>query len=137
MTRVNTEEELGKALEDDSMEIIIENPVLGKVVVKIKKAGKTKWLVAGGAIAVAIIAIVLMAPAVGTGPAAPVAESILLTTAGTTASAAVIILGLSTTIAAIKICLRSKSTKVLTKLRNDYIISDNKDGVIILKRKKK
>ena len=136
MTRVNTEEELGKALEDDSMEIYIENPVLGKVVIIIKKAGKTKWLVAVGAIAVTIFAIVSMLPAAGTGPAAPVTESILVMTAGATASAAVAILGLTVTIAAIIICLKSKSTKVLAKLRNEYIISDNRDGVIVLTKKK-
>ena len=136
MEKVYSEEELGKAIEDDSMEIIIENPILGKVVVKIKKAGKAKWVVAIGAIAVALTAVVLMAPAVGTGPAAPVAEACLAVTAGTTASAAVAILGLTATIAAIKICLRSKSTKVLTKLRNNYVISENKNGIVVLKMTK-
>lgn len=65
MARVNNEEELGKALENDEMYIEIENPVLGKIVVKIKNAGKTKWVVAVGAIAATIVAIVLMAPAAG------------------------------------------------------------------------
>ena len=68
MARVNNEEELGKALENDEMTIEIENPVLGKIVVKIKKAGKVKWVVAIGAIAATIIAVVLMAPALAAPP---------------------------------------------------------------------
>jgi hypothetical protein len=135
MARVNNEEELGKALENDEMTIIIENPVLGKIVIKIKKAGKVKWAVAIGAIAAAIVAIVLMAPALGTGPAAPPSEAILALSATATGGAAVSILGLAATIAAIKICLKSKSTKVLKKLRENYVIVSNNNGIIKLQRK--
>ena len=132
MARVNNEEELGKALENDEMSIEIENPVLGKIVVKIKNAGKTKWVVTVGAIAATITAIVLMAPAAGAGP---VPEGVLALSATTTGGAAVTILGLATTIAAIKICLKSKSTKVLKKLRENYIIASNNNGIIKLQRK--
>ena len=135
MTNVKTEEELRQALEDDSVEIVIENPVLGKIVIKIKKAEKVKWVIAVGAIAAAITAIVLMAPAVATGPAAPVTESMLALTATTTASAAVSILGMAATIAALKICLKSKSTNILTKLRDQYIVSENRNGIVVLKKK--
>jgi hypothetical protein len=135
MARVNNEEELGKALENDEMTIIIENPVLGKIVIKIKKAGKVKWAVAIGAIAAAIVAIVLMVPALGTGPAAPPSEAILALSATATGGAAVSILGLAATIAAIKICLKSKSTKVLKKLRENYVIVSNNNGIIKLQRK--
>lgn len=135
MARVNNEEELGKALENDEMTIEIENPVLGKIVVKIKKAGKVKWVVAIGAIAATIVAIVLMAPAAATGPAAPPSEAILALSATTTGAAAVSILGLAATIAAIRICLRSKNTKVLKKLREDYVIVSNNNGIIKLQRK--
>lgn len=132
MARVNNEEELGKALENDEMYIEIENPILGKIVVKIKNAGKTKWVVAVGAIAATIVAIVLMAPAAGGGP---VPEGVLALSATTTGGAAVTILGLAATIAAIKICLKSKSTKVLKKLRENYIIVSNNNGIIKLQRK--
>lgn len=131
MTRVNNEEELGKALENDEMTIEIENPVLGKIVVKIKKAGKVKWVVAIGAIAATIIAIVLMAPAL----TVPPSEAVLALSAATTGAAAVAILGLAATIAAIKICLKSKSTKVLKKLRENYVIVSNNNGIIKLQRK--
>ena len=136
MIKVKTEEELGKALEDDSVEIVIENPVLGKIVIKIKKAGNVKWVIAAGAIAVAVIAIVLMVPTLASGPAAPPAEGVLALVATTTASSAVAILGAAATIAAIKICLRSKSTKVLSKLRDQYDITENRNGIVVLKRKK-
>lgn len=132
MAKVNNEEELGKALENDEMTIEIENPVLGRIIVKIKKAGKVKWVVAIGAIAATIVAIVLMAPAAGTGP---VPEGALAISATTTGGAAVSILGLAATIAAIKICLKSKSTKVLKKLRENYVIVSNNNGIIKLQRK--
>lgn len=135
MAKVKNEEELGKALENDEMYIEIENPVLGKIVVKIKNAGKTKWVVAVGAIAATIVAIVLMAPAAGIGPAAPPSEAILALSATTTGGAAVAILGLAATIAVIRICLRSKSTKVLKKLRENYAIVSNNNGIIKLQRK--
>lgn len=131
MARVNNEEELGKALENDEMTIEIENPVLGKIVVKIKKAGKVKWVVAIGAIAATIIAVVLMAPAL----AAPPSEAVLALSAATTGAAAVSILGLAATIGAIRICLRSKNTEVLKKLRENYVIVSNNNGIIKLQRK--
>lgn len=135
MAIVNNEEELGKALENDELTIEIENPVLGRIVVKIKKAGKVKWVVAIGAIAATIIAIVLMVPILGTGPAAPPSEAVLALSAATTGAAAVAILGLAATIAAIKICLKSKNTVVLKKLRENYVIVSNNNGKIKLQRK--
>lgn len=137
MQKVNTEEELGKAIEDDSAEISIENPILGKVVFKIKKAGKTKWVIAVGAIAAVLTAVFMAVPTLATGPAALIPESIFAAMATTSGSAAVAILGLATTISAIKICLKSKNTKVLNKLRDNYDIVGNKDGVIILRKKRK
>ena len=72
-----------------------------------------------------------MAPAAGGGL---VPEGLLALSATTTGGTAVAILGLTTTIAAIKICLISKSTEVLKKLRENYIIVSNNNGIIKLKR---
>ena len=64
-----------------------------------------------------------------------VPEGVLALSATTTGGAAVTILGLAATIAAIKICLKSKSTKVLKKLRENYIMVSNNNGIIKLQRK--
>lgn len=129
--RVKNEEELIKALENDAMYIEIDNPLFGKIILKIKKAGKLKWVAVIAAITATIVSIKLMAPAAAGGP---VPEGIVALSATTTGGTAVAILGLSTTIALIKICMKSKSTKVLKKLRENYIIVSNNNGRIKLRR---
>lgn len=131
MQIVKNEKELVRALENDEMYIEIDNPLFGKIILKIKKAGKLKWVAVIGAITATIVSIKLMAPAAG-GGLAP--EGLLALSATTTGGTAVAILGLTTTIAAIKICLISKSLEVLKKLRENYIIVSNNNGRIKLQR---
>lgn len=138
MATVNNAKELGKALNRDENAIIIEGK-LGDLVIKIKAVGNVAWLVAGGAITVAIVAILAMptttvASAV-TGPVAGmglVAEGLALSAGG---AGAVGVLGVSATVAAISIGVGAKNKNVLTKLRNNYTLTQLNNKVI-LKRKR-
>lgn len=82
---------------------------LKKKVVRIKATGKVAWVVAFGAITVAVISALTVNPA---------GEAIAITTGG----AAVTVLGGVTATAAIVIAVSADSAKVLTSLRDNYTI---------------
>lgn len=131
MTTGNAQE-LGKALNRNENEIIVEGDLANKVV-KIKATGNVAWLVAGGAIAVAVIAVLTTPAATATtGPMGLIAESAVL---GTAAVGAVGVLGVSTTVAAVSIGVGATSKFVLNKLRKNYSITKINDSKIILRRK--
>lgn len=135
MRSVKDERELYDAVNDNEAEIIIENPKLGKIIIKIKHIGKAKWVLAVGAIAIPAMALYLMAPALASGPAALPAEGLIAATATGGASIAIAILGMSATIAAIKICFFSKGkTEILNKIRNGYDIIDANNQFVLKKK---
>ena len=119
---VENEKELGKALknDEDSIEISVD---LERKVLKIKATKWAAWIVAVGAITVAVVAI-LAAPATG-------GASSLVSVAA--APAAVSILGASTTIAAINIAVAAGGTKALNKLREYKIVKNNGKTILIKK----
>lgn len=116
------EKELGKAIKnnEDSIEISVD---LERKVLKIKSIGNVAWLVAFGAITVAVVAI-LAAPATG-------GTSSFVSAAA--APAAVSILGASTTIATINIAVAAGGTKALNKLREYKIVKNNGKTILIKK----
>jgi len=95
---------------------------LKKKVVRIKATGKVAWVVAFGAITVAVISALTVNPA---------GEAIAITTGG----AAVTVLGGVTATAAIVIAVSADSAKVLTSLRDNYTIVSKTSNSITLKRK--
>ena len=119
---VENEKELGKALknDEDSIEISVD---LERKVLKIKATRWAAWIVAVGAITVAVVAT-LAAPATG-------GASSLVSVAA--APAAVSILGASTTIAAINIAVAAGGTKALNKLREYKIVKNNGKTILIKK----
>lgn len=119
---VENEKELGKALknDEDSIEISVD---LERKVLKIKATKWAAWIVAVGAITVAVVAT-LAAPATG-------GASSLVSVAA--APAAVSILGASTTIAAINIAVAAGGTKALNKLREYKIVKNNGKTILIKK----
>lgn len=119
---VENEKELGKALknDEDSIEISVD---LERKVLKIKATRGAAWIVAVGAITVAVVAT-LAAPATG-------GASSLVSVAA--APAAVSILGASTTIAAINIAVAAGGTKALNKLREYKIVKNNGKTILIKK----
>lgn len=121
--KVLNEKELAEAINNDEETIEIEGD-LAKKTVKIKATGKVAWIVAIGAISIAVIAI-LSAPAT--------AGTSSLISAGV-APVAVGVLGAGTTVTAISIAVAGGSVAVLNKLRGYKLekISDNK---VILKKR--
>ena len=120
---VSNEQELGKAIKNDEIEIEVSSDKLGKQVLKIKATGVVAWAVAIGAIGVAVTAI-LVAPATG-GTSVPVA--------GLIAAPAVGVLGISAAYSAIAIAVAAGGVGALNKLRNYQV--EKRDGKVVLIRK--
>ena len=117
---VKTPKELGKALKNNADEILIEGD-LKKKVIRIRVTGKVAWLVAIGAIAAAVAAIIPsggLAFAPGAALAAP----------------AVGILGFPTTVATISIAIAAGGVGVLNKLRK-YKVVERGENRLVLRRK--
>lgn len=130
MRTVDNAQDLGKAINEGQEEITIEGNLANKVI-KIKATGKVAWAVAFGAIAVAVVAILAMPAAAPTGAGFEADGAVV----ASTASAAVAVLGLSTTIAAVSICLGAKNKEVLDKLYNDYNIVEKNSRYIKISKK--
>lgn len=112
--KVNDEKQLAKAVDRDEFEIEITDN-LRKKVYRIKATGKVSWVVAIGAIGIAV-ATLMAAPATG-GTSAIVA--------GVTAPAAVSILGSSVAVACITMAVAAGGIGVLNKLRKYKIVERN------------
>ncbi len=120
------EKELGKALNEDKDTIEIEGNLAAKVI-RIKATGKVSWAVAIGAIAVAILAIVLI-PTSG-GVSAPV--SVLTATPSFVVASSV--LGTQAAVSAVSIAVAGGGVGTLKKLRK-YKLEKIDNNKIILKR---
>lgn len=130
--------ELGQAIARNDNTIVIDGD-LGKKVFKIKATGNVAWLVAGGAIVVAIVAILAMpattATGVITGPiggAGLVAEGVALGAGG---AGAIGILGVSTTVTAISIGVGAKSKSAVNKLRDNYDMKKSGNKLILTRKR--
>ena len=125
---VKNEKELADAIKSKKDVIVIKGD-LSKKVIKIKATGKVAWVIAFGAIAVAIVAILATASSGGTiGP-------VTIPTATLFAGEAIAIWGLPTTIAAISLCVAAKSKNALKSLYDDYKIIEQKDNYVKIRRK--
>lgn len=123
MARVKTEKELAKAIDSGEDTIEIEGD-LAKKTIKIRATGKAAWIIAFGAISVALVALL----------AAPETAGTSVVVSGFSAAGAVGILGLGTTTSAIAIAVASGGVAVLTKMRN-YVEISQGDGILVLKRR--
>lgn len=131
MVCVNNEKELNQAVSNDEFEILIENPILGKIVFKFKNLGKAKWLAVAGSLAVVAWCVYLAVPA---SPAPPV-EGLVVSSALTMGGVALGILGFTATIAAIKISYYSKGKiVVLEKIRKEYDLIKNGESYLLRKK---
>lgn len=117
---IKTTKELGEALKQDQDTIEIEGD-LARSTFRIKAAGKVAWVVAFGAIVVAV-ASVLAAPATG-GTSASVGL--------VAAPAAVATIGGAATTAAIGIAVGAGTTAVLGKLRKYKVVKHTKNKLIL------
>lgn len=132
MKEVHTAQELGKAL-NAGEEIIEIQGDLEKEVVKIKATGKVAFIVAAGAVAVAVIAALALVPAGAAGPEGVAIDGIFAVAA---AGSAVAIWGIPVTIAAISIGVGAKNKNAIKTLYNDYKITEKKNNSIIIHSKK-
>lgn len=131
---VTNAQELGKEIKNDPDEIIVEGD-LSKHVYRIKATGKVAWVIAFGAVAVAVIAVLTLPAGAVAGPAGLIAEGVIAGVATTTAAAAVGVLGFSATAAAIGIGVGARNANILKKIRDGYVIQNRTSNRIVLKRK--
>lgn len=122
---INNEKDLGKALNEDQDTIEIEGSLKDKVI-KIKATGKVAWVVAIGAIGVAVVAILYPVPE-------PATQAGAKGIAALTGGAAVGILGAGTAMSAIAISVASGGVAALNKLRGYKIISNSGDKLVLKK----
>ena len=125
---VRTEEELGEKIRQGATEILIEGD-LGKKVIKIKATGRVAWLIAVGAIGVAVLVVLTLpaAPAAGGGGVHFVA--------GVTGFApAVAVLGMPAAMSAVAIAVAAGGVGALNTLRS-YKIVEKSDSRLVLKKK--
>lgn len=118
---IRTEKELGQALKSGQDEIVIEGDLVNKSI-KLRATGKIAWVVAIGAIGLAVGISVSSA-----GLATPVG--------GVVASAgAVSVLGISTTSAAISIAVAAGGVGALNSLRKYKEVSREGNRLVLRKR---
>ncbi|ENC6423215.1 hypothetical protein [Aeromonas veronii] len=122
---INNEKDLGKALNEDQDTIEIEGSLRDKVI-KIKATGKVAWVIAIGAIGVAVVAILYPVPE-------PATQASAKGIAALTGGAAVGILGAGTAMSAIAISVASGGVAALNKLRSYKIISNSGDKLVLKK----
>ena len=122
---INNEEDLADAIKNEQDTIEIEGD-LGKKVLKIKATGKAAWIIAFGAIGVAVLGIMYPVPE----PTTQVASKAFAMTAG---ASAVAILGAGTAATAISIAVAAGGVGALNKLRA-YKIESTDNTRVVLKR---
>lgn len=130
MRNVDNAQDLGKAINEGQDEITITGDLKEKVI-KIKATGKVAWVIAFGAIGVAVVAIMAMPATAPTVYGYVLDSAVVASTAGT----AVTVLGWSTTIAAVSVCLGAKNKKVLDMLYKNYKIVEKNSRYIKISKK--
>jgi hypothetical protein len=125
--KVKTEKELGEALKNKEETIEITGD-LAKKTIKIRATGKVAWVVAFGAIGIAVYAVASTIPTGGT--SAPIAGQV----AGITGGAAVTILGGAATYSAIAVAIAAGGIGALTSLRKYKEISRSPTSLVLKRR---
>lgn len=122
MKTVRNEKELASSLKNGDDTIIIEGDLCNKVI-RIKATGTAAWIIAVGAIGVAVVAV-MSAPATGG------TSTIVSAFTGTAAAG---ILGTGTAVSAGLIAVAAGGVGVLNSLR-DYKIAEKTPGRVVLKK---
>jgi hypothetical protein len=130
---VTNPQELGKVVKKEPDEIIVEGDLANNVY-KIKATGKVAWVIAFGAVAVAVIAVLTL-PAGAAGPAGLIADGVIAGVAATTAAASIGVLGISATIAAIGIGVGARNANALKIIRDKYVISSKSGSRLVLRKR--
>lgn len=117
---IRTEKELGEALKNEQDTIEIEGDLKNQVV-KIKATGKVAWVIAIGAIGIAVI-LALGSGGVGT------------SASGFISASAVPILGLPATISALAIAIAAGGVGALNSLRKYKVVLNTEDKLILSRK---
>ena len=125
---VNNQEDLGKAINSNTDEIIIKGDLAKKIII-IKTKGKLAWF-----LALSFVAIVIIVIAKSDKPSAVAVDNYVAKMA---TSSAVSIWGIAATVTAVCICLSTKSVTTLKELRNNYEIVEKCNDSLRLRRKRK
>lgn len=120
---VKNEKDLGDAVKNGQDTIEIEGD-LGKKVLRIKATGKVAWVVAFGAIGVAVAGTMYPVPE-------PTTQVTSKAFAFTAAGGAISILGVGATTAAISIAVAAGSVGVLNSLRKYKVVSTSNNRVVL------
>ncbi len=131
---VTTEEELGQAIKDDAISIEINNPKLSDHVLKIKATGKVSWVVALGALGIAVGLVILKVKASNAEVSTQTGSAISFTGAAAGTAVAAGILG-KAAIAATSIAVAAGGVGALTSLRDKYKIVERTENKLVLKHK--
>lgn len=125
---VNNEEDLGKAINSNTDEIIIKGDLAKKIII-IKAKGKLAWF-----LALSFVAIVIIVVAKSDKPSVVAVDNYVAKVA---TSSAVSIWGIAATVTAVCICLSTKSVTTLKELRNNYEIVEKCNDFLRLRRTRK
>ena len=117
---LSTESELGKALKNGDETLEIEGD-LAKKVLRIKATGKVAWVVAIGALGVAVVAVISTG-----GTAAPVASVGI--------APAIAVLGIPSATSAVLIAVAAGGVGVLNSLRKYKIVDKSENKVVLVKK---
>ena len=123
MNVVKTEQELADSLKKNESEITIEGDLTNKVI-RIHAVGQVAWVIAFGAIAVAVTAVMASPATIGAG-------AIVSLVSGT--AAATILGGSGIAVSAVMIAVAAGGVSSLNSLRSYKIVSQNKNSVTLRK----
>lgn len=124
---MTTEKELGKALKEDRDTITIEGDLARKVF-KIHATGKVAWVIAYGAITVAIASVISEMVTVGADSPIAIPVSLVSGTAAATT------LGIPVATSAISIGVAAGSASALKKLRGYNLKKISADKIVLTKQ---
>ena len=125
MTRVNNEEELARAVNEEREEIEIEISFLREFTLKVKSKGKNVWLLAMACVVIMLVIAYKLQDAGG------VTEALKLPVA----KRAIRLLGADTCASVLKMAIAGGGIHVLNDFRNNYYVSYRDKDKVIFKRK--
>ena len=125
MTKVNNEEELARAVNEEREEIEIEISFLREFTLKVKSKGKNVWLLAMACVAIMLVIAYKLQNSGG------VTEALKLPVA----KRAIRLLGADTCASVLKMAIAGGGIHVLNDFRNNYYVSYRDKDKVIFKRK--
>jgi hypothetical protein len=134
MVTARTASELGQYVKKGESEIVVEGDLVNHVY-RIKVVGKLAWAVCGVALGAAIyFAMATPAATVATAPAAGAGGVVSFGASVSTAAAAVTVLGVPATVAAVTIGVAAGGIGGIMSLRDKYRIAERNGSRMVLKR---